>query len=213
MPLTPAMRPCSAISSTAARPISAPPRAEAIGVKDVAVMGISVARQQTLPRDFRHGRVCPGHPRLSCTPFLLATAKTWMPGHRRAEATPSFGRLCPGMTIVSRRGTQGKQQVNITTQFRVRGQRVSPTFSPTFAASARGRRTLKSNDVRPSRTGIADVADIVDTTVVHRASRRDAAPSRAPASPMPLADVSLDAWRNLAGRAVEPNGYYLPDWE
>ena len=30
---------------------------------------------------------------------------------------------------------------------------------------------------------------------------------------MPLADVSLDAWRNLAGRAVEPNGYYLPDWE
>jgi len=30
---------------------------------------------------------------------------------------------------------------------------------------------------------------------------------------MPLADVSADAWRNLAGRAVEPNGYYLPDWE
>ncbi len=30
---------------------------------------------------------------------------------------------------------------------------------------------------------------------------------------MPLADVSLEAWRNLAGRAVEPNGYYLPDWE
>src|SRR6185295_1145356 len=66
---------------------------------------------------------------------------------------------------------------------------------------------------RPSRTGIADVADIVDTTVVHRASRRDAAPSRAPASPMPLADISLDSWRNLAGRAIEPNGYYLPDWE
>jgi CelD/BcsL family acetyltransferase involved in cellulose biosynthesis len=30
---------------------------------------------------------------------------------------------------------------------------------------------------------------------------------------MPLADVNLDAWRNLAGRAIEPNGYYLPDWE
>src|SRR5216683_1108697 len=27
-------------------------------------------------------------------------AKTWMPGHRRAEATPSFGRLCPGMTTL-----------------------------------------------------------------------------------------------------------------
>src|ERR1700730_17591784 len=25
--------------------------------------------------------------------------KAWMPGHRRAEATPSFGRLCPGMTV------------------------------------------------------------------------------------------------------------------
>src|SRR5882757_7882749 len=24
--------------------------------------------------------------------------KTWMAGHRRAEATPSFGRLCPAMT-------------------------------------------------------------------------------------------------------------------
>ena len=57
------------------------------------------------------------------------------------------------------------------------------------------------------------MADIADTTVVHRASRRDAAPARAPASVTPLADVSLDAWRNLAGRAIEPNGYYLPDWE
>jgi uncharacterized protein len=25
-------------------------------------------------------------------------AKTWMAGHRRAEATPSFGRLCLAMT-------------------------------------------------------------------------------------------------------------------
>ncbi len=30
---------------------------------------------------------------------------------------------------------------------------------------------------------------------------------------MRLADVGLDAWRNLADRAIEPNGYYLPDWE
>jgi uncharacterized protein YkwD len=27
--------------------------------------------------------------------------KTWMAGHRRAEATPSFGRLCPAMTKTS----------------------------------------------------------------------------------------------------------------
>jgi DNA ligase-associated metallophosphoesterase len=30
--------------------------------------------------------------------FLPREAKTWMAGHRRAEATPSFRRLCPAMT-------------------------------------------------------------------------------------------------------------------
>src|ERR1700685_1540057 len=29
----------------------------------------------------------------------LAARKTWMGGHRRAGATPSFGRLCPAMTV------------------------------------------------------------------------------------------------------------------
>ena len=29
----------------------------------------------------------------------------------------------------------------------------------------------------------------------------------------PLASVNADAWRGLAERAIEPNGYYLPDWE
>src|ERR1700681_392041 len=29
---------------------------------------------------------------------LLFGEKTWMAGHRRAEATPSFRRLCPAMT-------------------------------------------------------------------------------------------------------------------
>jgi len=58
------------------------------------------------------------------------------------------------------------------------------------------------------------VVDIADTTLVHRASRRDAAAPRAPSAPLvPLATVGVDAWRMLAGRAVEPNGYYLPDWE
>jgi hypothetical protein len=32
---------------------------------------------------------------------LLVHTKTWMAGHRRAEATPSFGRLCPAMTKAS----------------------------------------------------------------------------------------------------------------
>src|SRR5262249_11863328 len=29
----------------------------------------------------------------------------------------------------------------------------------------------------------------------------------------PLADIDADAWRALAARAIESNGYYLPDWE
>jgi uncharacterized protein len=31
--------------------------------------------------------------------LLFYEAKTWMAGHRRAEATPSFRRLCPAMTV------------------------------------------------------------------------------------------------------------------
>ena len=30
---------------------------------------------------------------------------------------------------------------------------------------------------------------------------------------MPLTDVDVEQWRALAGRAIEPNGYYLPGWE
>jgi CelD/BcsL family acetyltransferase involved in cellulose biosynthesis len=65
------------------------------------------------------------------------------------------------------------------------------------------------------------LADIVDLTRVRRASRADAttargridaAPAREPAF-VPLTDVDVDEWRRLAERAIEPNGYYLPDWE
>ena len=55
------------------------------------------------------------------------------------------------------------------------------------------------------------MADIADTVLVHHASQPDATATRA-ALP-PLASVNIDGWRLLAGRAVEPNGYYLPDWE
>jgi CelD/BcsL family acetyltransferase involved in cellulose biosynthesis len=63
------------------------------------------------------------------------------------------------------------------------------------------------------------VVDIVDLTVVRRASADDATAVRAnatsarPQSLTPLAGVDADAWRALSRRAVEPNGYYLPDWE
>ena len=57
------------------------------------------------------------------------------------------------------------------------------------------------------------MADIAETVLVHRASTRDATAPRAASAPLvPLATVNTDAWRALAGRAVEPNGYYLPDW-
>ncbi len=62
------------------------------------------------------------------------------------------------------------------------------------------------------------MVDIVDLAVVRRASK-DAAAARVratsarPQALTPLADIDIDAWRALAARAAEPNGYYLPDWE
>jgi hypothetical protein len=50
-----------------------------------------------MPGQKREARLrarCPGHPRLNSA----SASKTWMAGHRRAEATPSFGRLRPAMT-------------------------------------------------------------------------------------------------------------------
>jgi hypothetical protein len=63
--------------------------------------------------------------------------------------------------------------------------------------------------------GIGDVAEIANPATVARASMRDAAlqHSQAKASPLaPLASVAADGWCALGGRALEPNGYYLPGW-
>jgi hypothetical protein len=63
------------------------------------------------------------------------------------------------------------------------------------------------------------VVEIADTAMVRRGSIGDAVGTRVPAaSPgsgglMPLAAIAPEPWRTLAGRAIEPNGYYLPDWE
>jgi CelD/BcsL family acetyltransferase involved in cellulose biosynthesis len=61
------------------------------------------------------------------------------------------------------------------------------------------------------------VAEIANPATVARASVRDATSRhfQAKASPgalPPLACVSLEAWRALGDRAIEPNGYYLPGW-
>jgi hypothetical protein len=69
------------------------------------------------------------------------------------------------------------------------------------------------------------VIEIAEPKAVHRASTDDAAGTRpqATTSPgggaphgmalAPLTDVPVAPWRALAECAIEPNGYYLPDWE
>jgi CelD/BcsL family acetyltransferase involved in cellulose biosynthesis len=56
------------------------------------------------------------------------------------------------------------------------------------------------------------VVEIADSAVVRRASPKDAIGKR-PQALAPLTAVAASQWRALADRAVEPNGYYLPDWE
>ena len=59
-----------------------------------------------------------------------------------------------------------------------------------------------------------DVAEIADTTMTSRASVNDVANTRARGNAvLPLTEITLKQWRELSERAVEPNGYYLPDWE
>lgn len=55
-----------------------------------------------------------------------------------------------------------------------------------------------------------DVADIADQAMIRRASRKDATDDRALP---PLSAAPVGAWRALAERAIEANGYYQPDWE
>jgi CelD/BcsL family acetyltransferase involved in cellulose biosynthesis len=65
------------------------------------------------------------------------------------------------------------------------------------------------------------LADIAETAMIRRASIKDATDHRAPSgaassrghAPAPLTEIPVDHWQALAERAVEPNGYYLPEWE
>jgi CelD/BcsL family acetyltransferase involved in cellulose biosynthesis len=57
--------------------------------------------------------------------------------------------------------------------------------------------------------------------MVRRASIKDATDSRAPSEGIaprrnaltPITEIAVDSWQSLAARAIEPNGYYLPEWE
>ncbi len=57
------------------------------------------------------------------------------------------------------------------------------------------------------------MVEITDLAELRGASRHGATATRASAAPVPLAAVSTTFWRALAERTIEPNAYYLPDWE
>jgi CelD/BcsL family acetyltransferase involved in cellulose biosynthesis len=65
------------------------------------------------------------------------------------------------------------------------------------------------------------VVEIANSAVVRRVLPKDSIggrPQAGAASPdgdrlAPLGDITTHQWRRLAERAIEPNGYYLPDWE
>ena len=66
--------------------------------------------------------------------------------------------------------------------------------------------------------GEAGVAEIADIGLGRRASITDAADihthrTASGSGFLPLTEVASEAWSALAVRAIEPNGYYLPEWE
>lgn len=66
-------------------------------------------------------------------------------------------------------------------------------------------------------TGIGDVVDIANPAGMHGSRARGdgmtAASRPAPDALAPLAAIAPEPWRALARLAIEPNGYYLADWE
>ncbi|WP_284420670.1 MULTISPECIES: GNAT family N-acetyltransferase [unclassified Bradyrhizobium] len=57
---------------------------------------------------------------------------------------------------------------------------------------------------------------MIDHTIAHASSAaeaRHAVRSALAQRCVPLEDVAPQTWQDLAGRALEPNGYYLPGWE
>ena len=60
------------------------------------------------------------------------------------------------------------------------------------------------------------MAELAESAVVRRASTRDATRAHVPAAGHPLTQLTelpAQQWRALSERVIEPNGYYLPDWE
>lgn len=68
--------------------------------------------------------------------------------------------------------------------------------------------------------GIGDVVEFANPVTLQRPSLGESGSRRSPAESSPraaafasLATISADSWRTLSERAIDPNGYYLPEWE
>ena len=69
----------------------------------------------------------------------------------------------------------------------------------------------------PAKTGKQNVVDLAQRAAINPASTTDATTPRAPdfrdtTPAAPLASLDIGQWQQLAQRATEPNGYYLPGW-
>ena len=53
----------------------------------------------------------------------------------------------------------------------------------------------------------ASIKDATDTRVLSDTAARSSG------ALVPITEIPVDAWQTLAERAIEPNGYYLPEWE
>jgi CelD/BcsL family acetyltransferase involved in cellulose biosynthesis len=80
------------------------------------------------------------------------------------------------------------------------------------------RRTRRQGSAGHRAWGNGDVVEIANPAAVRRTPIRAAMFGRSQAALSengaltPLSAIAADRWRMLADRAVEPNGYYLPDW-
>ena len=68
-----------------------------------------------------------------------------------------------------------------------------------------------------AKRGRGKVTEVADNAMVRNASIDGATEARAAAAKAvdglpPLADIPVREWRALSERAIEPNGYYLPEW-
>lgn len=63
----------------------------------------------------------------------------------------------------------------------------------------------------PRRSGARDLL-VVELANSGVASRRDISDGDGTTTLAPLHAIAVEAWRQLAARAIEPNGYGLPDW-